>query len=432
MKSPALLLFAGLLLTTISLPAATLSAPAPAASLLKPGDVLVIAGDSITQQKSYSVMIEDYLLMCQHVNAGQIVQDGWSGEQASGLLARLDTDFYPFQPTAVTLSYGMNDGHYQPLDAPTGDAFRKAETDLVESFKQHGIHAIVIGSPGVVDSYYFRDFKGDAPYDPAVPAMYNKTLGGLADIAREVAEKEGVSFADLHTVMMDIMTKMKAAKGDKYPFVNNGDGVHPSGVGCLVMAYAYLKGLGCDGNIGTITVDMFNGDAAATGSPGQTILSSKDGTIQIESTRYPFCIPAADTREVLPYLPFNQELNRYMLIVKGISGSGAKVTWGTVTKQFTKEQLAKGVNLAAEFLDNPFLDQWGKVDRMAQDQQEQDRALYQSYLHNTPALRATAATNPAVVDGLIKSGLTWSHALYSMAAASVIPVRHQIKVEVVP
>ncbi len=34
--------------------------------------------------------------------------------------------------------------------------------------------------------------------------------------------------------------------------------------GHLVMAYAYLKGLGCDGNIGTITVDLDAKKAEAT------------------------------------------------------------------------------------------------------------------------------------------------------------------------
>ena len=49
-----------------------------------------------------------------------------------------------------------------------------------------------------------------------------------------------------------------------------------------------LKALGCDGAIGTITVDLAGG--TATGGDGQKILSCQNGSVDIESTRYPFCL----------------------------------------------------------------------------------------------------------------------------------------------
>ena len=66
------------------------------------------------------------------------------------------------------------------------------------------------------------------------------------------------------------MGKAKAKYGDSYP-VAGGDGIHPGANGHLVMAYAFLKGLGVDGNIGTITVDL--GTKKATGSDGHTAAS---------------------------------------------------------------------------------------------------------------------------------------------------------------
>src|ERR1043166_3229050 len=39
-------------------------APKPSGLLLKSGDRLAICGDSITEQKMYSRLIEDYLTMC--------------------------------------------------------------------------------------------------------------------------------------------------------------------------------------------------------------------------------------------------------------------------------------------------------------------------------------------------------------------------------
>ena len=64
------------------------------------------------------------------------------------------------------------------------------------------------------------------------------------------------------------------------------DGVHPRLNGHLVMAYAFLKALGCDGNIGTITVQ---GDLnQATGSPGQQIVSCQGGTVTV--TEHPLSV----------------------------------------------------------------------------------------------------------------------------------------------
>ncbi len=51
---------------------------------LQKGDFVAIAGDSITEQKQYSVFIEDYLLMCKPQPDLRAIQLGWSGETAAG------------------------------------------------------------------------------------------------------------------------------------------------------------------------------------------------------------------------------------------------------------------------------------------------------------------------------------------------------------
>src|SRR5438552_18817579 len=79
-------------------------------SVLKPGDSVALCGDSITEQKLYSVFIEDYLLMCQPVSNPETMQFGWSGEKADGFLARMENDVLRFKPRIATTCYGMNDG----------------------------------------------------------------------------------------------------------------------------------------------------------------------------------------------------------------------------------------------------------------------------------------------------------------------------------
>lgn len=56
-------------------------APPPGPLLLKKGDRLAIIGDSITEQKIYSRIIETYLTVCVPQLEIQARQYGWSGER---------------------------------------------------------------------------------------------------------------------------------------------------------------------------------------------------------------------------------------------------------------------------------------------------------------------------------------------------------------
>src|SRR5690606_20896030 len=64
------------------------AAPKPSGPLLKQGDRLAICGDSITEQRQYSVIMEAYITACLPELGVTVRQFGWSGEQASGFYNR--------------------------------------------------------------------------------------------------------------------------------------------------------------------------------------------------------------------------------------------------------------------------------------------------------------------------------------------------------
>jgi hypothetical protein len=72
---------------------------------------------------------------------------------------------------------------------------------------------------------------------------------------------------------------------------------------------------------------------------------------------------------VLEFLPFNEELNRLQLVIRNGAAAQFRVTWGSQTKAFTAAQLERGINLAAEFQDNPFSAPFAKVDNVVRTQQ---------------------------------------------------------------
>ena len=392
---------------------------------LQDGDFVAVCGDSITEQKLYSVYIEDYLLMCQPAAKLRAMQFGWGGETSWGFKGKMANTCVPFKPGVVTTCYGMNDGGYRPFD-PNGQGkrYRASQKAIVQALKKAGVRLIVVGSPGVVDAETFRR-------NPEQAAMYNVTLAKLRDIAREVATEEGVVFANVFDPMMDAMTKAKAKYGKSY-HVAGTDGVHPWDNGHLVMAYAFLKALGCDGDIGTITVDLAAGKATAT--DGHKVLSVEGGTVEVESSRYPFCFfgkpedPRA-TRGIIEFLPFCDELNRLRLVAKGAKGERVKVTWGGAAKEFAATDLAKGINLAAEFLDNPFCEPFKKVERAVRAQQNYETPLIKELIHRLPGFKRMVPDEADALDRIREGASTRAKALFDAAAATVVPVKHTIRIE---
>src|SRR5438552_9341644 len=111
-----------------------LKAPQPPGLVLRPEDRLAICGDSITEQKMYSRMIEDYLTVCVPELDISVRQYGWSGERAPGFLARMTNDCLRFKPTIATTCYGMNDHEYRPYEERIGQIYREKSTAIVETF----------------------------------------------------------------------------------------------------------------------------------------------------------------------------------------------------------------------------------------------------------------------------------------------------------
>jgi lysophospholipase L1-like esterase len=397
-------------------------APKP---VLKEGQRVAVVGDSITEQKLYSKYIELYLTACTPQLNLHVIQLGWGGETAGGFRARMDNDLLPYKPDVVTFCYGMNDGGYRKFDDGIGNGYKTNLGDILTRLKKAGA-TCVVGGPGAVDTKYFR------PKEPDMPAIYNDNLKHLDTIAAELAAADGFNHASVHDVMIDVMTKAKAALGADYD-VCGRDGVHPNANGHLVMAYAFLKGLGLDGQIGTITVDM---KAGAEATEGHKVVSAANGKVELTSSRYPFCFfgeekNSAGTRSILPYLPFNQDLNRFVLVVKNLDGEKATVAWGKASKQFTKAELEKGINLTEHFLVNPFTDVWTKLDGLVSNKENFETTMIKQTINPFMGLVRTFDGDKEVVAAvdMLKTKLFAKYEkLHEGVKAAVTPVTHTITI----
>ena len=354
---------------------------------LKTGDRLAIVGDSITEQKMYSRIIETYLTVCAPELKISARQYGWSGETAEGFRRRMTNDCLQFHPTIATFCYGMNDYRYRPYDEANARWYRSNYTAIVRSFKANGAR-VVLGSPGCVG-------KIASWVKPASGTLeeHNLSLCALRNIDVEIATAERTRFADVFWPMFTGGFNARQRYGTNFA-VAGQDGVHPGWAGHLVMAYAFLRAMGLDGEIGAVTVNLKSERARI--SRGHTLDHAADGEFTFTSHRYPFCASGElnrddSIRSGMTLVPFNRELNRFILVAKGGTAARYRVTWGANSKTYSTAELARGVNLAEDFPMNPFSEAFRKVDEAVAAKQAYETRQIKEAFHSQEARSEFAA-----------------------------------------
>lgn len=396
-------------------------APEPGDLLLQTGDRLAICGDSITEQRMYSQLIETYLTACVPQLRVTVRQYGWSGEKTDGFLRRMDRDCLTFKPTVVTLAYGMNDSRYRPFDVTNGQWYEDHYTAIVKRFKDHNVR-VVVGSPGCAGKLatWVKTRSGTLE-------QHNLHLCALRDIAMGVAEREGVRFADIFWPMYQAQVfapEQHHATPEKPYLVAGQDGIHPGWAGQVIMAWAMLRSLGLDGNIGSISIDLVA--KTANTSDGHEVQSLEGGQLTLVSERYPFCARGDiddhnSIRSGLTLVPFNEELNRLMLNVKTPRAGSYQVTWGDHSRVFSADELAEGINLADEFPENPFCEAFEQVTESVARKQAYETEQVKRHFHS----REGREDFPTVV----KRTEAIRKPLADAVANAIRPVTHSIKIE---
>jgi len=392
-------------------------APETRGLLLRKNDRLAIIGDSITEQKQYSRIIESYLTACRPELGITVRQYGWGGETAEGFKKRMDNDALRFKPTIATTCYGMNDHKYRAYDAANGQWYRDNQLAIVRAFKASGSR-FVLGSPGCVGR--------KVPWSKADSEAMNLNLCELRNIDIDIARQEQVAFADVFWPMLTLGWKASNQFGENYAIAGK-DGVHPGWAGHVVMAAAFLEALGVDGDLGSFTMDLASGRATATG--GHKVVSSRPGGLTLKSKQYPFCAPAGglgddnSMRSGMALTDFQSRFNRLRLVASNATARNYRITWGSETKTVSGQQLAEGVNLTALFEKTPFDDAFKRLDEAVGQKQNYETRQIKSLFHGEEGkvdMKATVALTEKT-----------RAPLAAAIRAAQVPVTHSVKIEAV-
>ncbi len=311
----------------------------------------VFLGDSITEQKMYTTLVETYTLTRYPDWKITFRNAGWGGDTA-WLSKRgdfdngLQRDVLYLQPKAVTIDFGMN-------DARGGDAsyskYLEYETKLVKALEKAGARVALL-TPSPEERY-----EADAPAGSHYNLMLKKYIEGL----KLVADNEKVPLVDQYTPFITVVEAGRKAgilsatgnPGDVNGLRLTNEGVHPNWGGHLVMATAILQGLRAPAMVSTVTVDAAAKSIAT--SEGCTVEWNDvpNGAVQIKRTdrALPWPIPSDPVIDAVMKIPgFDPAttLNRYEIKATGLTEASYKLTIdGQDIGTYASSDLVNGVNI---------------------------------------------------------------------------------------
>jgi lysophospholipase L1-like esterase len=324
----------------------SIGAAPPGGFYLHDGDRVVFYGDSITDQRLYTTFIETYAITRFPQMKVSFVHSGVGGDRVTGGAAgpidvRLPRDVVAYKPTVITIMLGMNDGSYRAFDQKIFDTYAAGYRHIVQSVKEAlpGIRITVI-QPSPFD---------DVTRPPNFEGGYNKVLVRYGEFLKELGREEKLTVADLNgpvVAALEKANKLDAEMSKKLV----PDRVHPAPAGHLLMAEALLKAWQAPAIVTAVEIDAAGSHVVSATNAQVTDLAVGD---RVSWTQMDEALPMpVDTKDDIIALAlrasdFVEAMDQEPLKVTGLSAARyiLKID-GEAVGTFTKEEFAKGVNLA--------------------------------------------------------------------------------------
>lgn len=314
----------------------------------KDGDVVVMIGDSITEQHLYSNYVEMWTVTRFPKWKLTFRNVGIGGDRSVGGNSRFARDVASYKPTAMTVDFGMNDGGYRDFSEDTFKPYMDGLQGMANQAKAANIRTAWV-TPQPLDN-------GDQ--GPTALVAYNKTLEKFSEGVKTIADKNGGLFVDQFHPYLSVLDSARS-KGPKYDRITGGDAVHPGPPGQALMAASILKGLSFPTLVSAVEIDAAGGKVNSAINCKVDNVVAKDGGVSFSRLDESLPFFPADAKSILTSTPILEELNKYTLKVTGLAAGNYEVRLGgKKVATHTAAELAAGANLAAGALqEGPVADQ---------------------------------------------------------------------------
>lgn len=404
-----------------------ITVPASAQFALHNGDRVVFYGDSITDQRLYTLYTEAYIRTRFPNLDVTFVHSGWGGDTVYGggggdIDTRLNRDVFPYKPTMVTIMLGMNDAGYRPLDEGLFDRYRKGYTHIVDRLTKE--------APGVRLTLIEPSPFDDVTRPVSFPGGYNAVLLKYSDFVSELARQNRARVSDFNAPVVQMLTAANAKDPAAAQKIIQ-DRVHPGDAGHLVMAEALLRTWNAPSIVTDVSVDV-SGRATAKNTVITGLRTSAgDATWTQKDDGLPFPLNLEDplTKLVIDSSDFMQMLDRQPLKVTGLASGNYVVTIDEkAIGTFTAQQLNDGVDLAS--LSTPMRDQAMRVLQLVRERGEVHNQRWRSIQTHWALGPEKAASKEK--EEVLKAFDRYDAALDAEVRRAAQPVPHQYAVKVAP
>ena len=393
---------------------------APAQFALKEGDRVVFYGDSITDQRLYSLFTETFVRTRFPKMNVSFVHSGWGGDLVSGggggpIDVRLDRDVFPYKPTVVTIMLGMNDASYRAFDAEIFNRYATGYRHIVDRLRRESPSTrLTLIQPSPFD---------DVTRAPNFPGGYNAVLLQYSDFVRDLATRNRASVADLNKPVVAMLERANATDPAGAQRLIP-DRVHPGEAGHLAMAQALLKSWNAPSVVSAVEID---GDRVVRTENAKVTRLTRSANGALAWTQLdealPFPLNLADPLVKLSVASsdFVSALDQQPLIVKGLTGRYNLAIDGKTLTTVTAEELAAGVNLA--ILETPMRAQAARVHTLARNRAEAHNLRWRALQASGGLGTETEATKER--EATMKSFDRYDQALHRAAQKTAQPKPHQ-------
>jgi len=318
----------------------------PAGFYLHDGDRVVFYGDSITDQRLYTAFIEAYVVTRFPQMKVSFVHSGVGGDRVTGggagsIDVRLPRDVVAYKPSVMTIMLGMNDAGYHSFEQKSFDTYTSGYRHIVESVKA--------ALPDIRITAIQPSPYDDVTRPPGFEGGYNKVLVRYGEFVKELSREDKLTVADLNQPVVAALEKASKLDAEAAKRLIP-DRVHPAPGGHLLMAEALLKAWQAPANVTAVEIDAAGSMVVNATNTQVTDLTAGQG---VSWTQTDEALPMPiDTKDEVMALAlrasdFVEAMDQQPLKVTGLTAAryGLKID-GEAVGTFTKEELAKGVNLA--------------------------------------------------------------------------------------
>ena len=314
---------------------------------LQDGDRVVFYGDSITDQRLYTTFAETYVVTRFPKLQVSFTHSGWGGDRVSGggggpVALRLKRDVFAYNPTVMTIMLGMNDGSYRAFDEGIFNTFSEGIQKIIDAVQE--------ADPGIKLTLIQPSPFDDVTQPPRFDGGYNNVLVRYGQFIKDLGDREQFVVADLNGPIVAALEKAFETDPDLAKKIIP-DRVHPGAGGHLLMAGELLKAWNAPSLVASVEIDA--DERAVTRCEGAKV-TDLNGENGLSWTQVDAALPMpVDMNDPVIALAvrssdFMTALNQQPMKITGLKDAAYTLSIdGERLGEFTAEELAKGVNLAA-------------------------------------------------------------------------------------